>query len=374
MDTSDPGIRFDARGVCNRCDEYLNRRRAFLLPPPERKRALEGIVDEIRAAGRGHEYDCVVGVSGGADSTYTVYVLKELGIRPLAVHLDNGWNSALAVKNIERCLKRLNVDLITEVLDWEEFRDLQVAFLKASTPDSEIPTDHAILALPVHTAAKLGVRHLVNGMNLTTEGIAVPEWSFGHADWGYIKGIHDRFGKVPLRTYPHLTLYELAYYRYVVRQKAVQILDYVEFDKHLAEKVIGRELGWAPYESKHHESIYTRFFQCYILPKKFGFDKRRLHLATLVASDQMAREQAIEEMKRDIYPEELARAEKAFVVKKLGMTGKEFDAVMALPPKSFFDYPSNERSLPIRIRRAFKRWELGYLARGRTSGDPRSKA
>jgi N-acetyl sugar amidotransferase len=342
MDTSDPEISFDENGVCIRCRDY-ERAKAIYVPPPEaRGQALRRLVEQIRRAGRGREYDCLIGVSGGVDSTYTAWLVKSLGLRPLAVHLDNGWDSNLAVSNIERCLKALGIDLFTYVLDWDEFKDLQLAFLKASTPDSEIPTDHAILALLMNKAAELKVRYILYGANIATEGMSVPAWSRGHWDWKYIRSLHRRFGSRKLRTFPRFSLLRMFYCRHVLGQKSVDILNYVDYNKSEAMEIIQREFGWQPYSGKHHESIYTRFFQAYILPRKFGFDKRRAHLSALVMAGEITREQALLKMEEEICPPELLREDKTYVAKKLGLTEAEFDAIMALPPKSFWDYPSYE--------------------------------
>jgi N-acetyl sugar amidotransferase len=344
MDTSDPKIEFDDQGICNRCRGYEITHAQYVPPPEKREALMKQAVEEMKRAGKGKDYDCVIGVSGGVDSTYTAWLVKQLGLRPLAVHVDNGWNSNLAVTNIENCLRRLGIDLYTEVLDWDEFRDLQLAFLKASTPDSEIPTDHAILASVMRKAAELGVRHIVWGVNVPTEGLAVPTWSMGHFDWKYIRSVQRQFGAGKLRTFPHFTLLRMAWWRYVRRIRSVYLLNLVDFKKEEAEQVIQREVEYQPYEGKHHESIYTRFFQSYILPRKFGFDKRRAHLSTLIMSGQMTRDAALIEMTREIYPAETMREDKKFVVKKLGIPEAEFDAIMAKPSLTFWDYPSYEKS------------------------------
>ena len=351
MDTTDPEIRFDEAGRCNHCRSYEQRAAEQLLTGADRERALERIVGEIRRAGRGKEYDCIIGVSGGVDSTYTAYVLAKLGLRPLAVHLDNGWNSEQAVRNIERALAALKIDLFTEVLDWREFRDLQIAFLRASTPDGEIPTDHAIAALLYREAARRGVRYIVDGRNLTTEGILAPSWSQGHGDWKYIRGVQSRFGTRRLRTFPHFGILELAYYTMVRRLKTVSVLNYVPYVKADVMRVIEQELGWEYYGGKHYESVYTRFFQGYILPQKFGIDKRKAHLSTLICSGQITREQALAELTAPVYPPGLLDQDRRFVVKKLELSEEEFAAIMALPPRSFWDYPSYRKHPVFRSRR-----------------------
>jgi N-acetyl sugar amidotransferase len=342
MDGSDADIVFDAQGICNHCHRYDALLSSRVLRGAAGKAALDSIVTRIKAAGKGQDYDCIVGVSGGVDSTYVAYAVKQLGLRPLAVHLDNGWNSELAVKNIERVLSKLNIDLYTHVLDWEEFKQLQIAFLKSSTPDSEIPTDHAIQALLWRQAVKHKVRFIISGMNFTTESICVPSWSYGHSDWRYIKAINARFGKGPrLRTYPHFTFPFLLTINAVKSIRIVSLLNYIDYDKDQTMRVLQEELGWQYYGGKHYESIYTRFFQGYILPTKFGIDKRVGHLSDLINSGQITRDQALEELKKPPYPEALFRTDYEFVLKKLGMTDAEFQEIMRLPIRSYRDYPNS---------------------------------
>ncbi|HEX6371501.1 MAG TPA: N-acetyl sugar amidotransferase [Longimicrobium sp.] len=338
MDTSDPEIEFDAQGVCSHChvrDEMIAQ---HVLTGEAGRRKLEQVVEEVRRAGQGRPYDCVIGVSGGVDSTYLAWRVKEMGLRPLAVHLDNGWDSELAVKNIENTVRLLGVDLHTHVLDWDEFKDLQLAFLRASTPDAEIPTDHAIVAVLYQTARKHGIRYILSGQNLRTESHLPQAWSNGHIDWRYIKGIHRKFGTRPLRSFPHLTWAQSR--MYPAQNPRIDILNYMDYVKADALKVLQDELGWKYYGGKHYESIYTRFYQGYILPRKFGFDKRRMHFSSLVCAGEMDREQALEELKTEPYPPELQREDREFVAKKFGLTDAEFQEIMDLPPKRFWDYPS----------------------------------
>jgi N-acetyl sugar amidotransferase len=348
MDTSDAENTFDERGVCIRCREYETGRAIYVPRAGAKDAVRRKLIERISEDGRRREYDCVIGVSGGVDSTYTAYLAKSWGLRPLAVHLDNGWNSNLAVSNIEKCLKTLSIDLYTHVLDWDEFKDLQLAFLRASTPDSEIPTDHAILALLMKKAASLRIRYILSGSNIATEGLGAPSWSRGHWDWKYIKSVHREFGTVPLRTFPRFTLAQMFYYRHVLGQRSIDILNYVDYRKETAMDINQRELGWQPYAGKHHESIYTRFFQSYILPRKFGFDKRRAHLSALIMAGEITREQALRKMEEEICPPELLREDKVYIAKKLGLTEEAFDRIMALPPKTFWDYPSYERTPMLR--------------------------
>jgi N-acetyl sugar amidotransferase len=362
-DRVDPRISFDAEGVCNHCQRYDALVSTRVLRGSAGEAALSSLVERMKAAGRGREYDCIIGVSGGVDSTYVAWAVKQRGLRPLAVHFDNGWNSELAVSNIEKVLKRLGIDLFTYVVDWEEFRDLQLAFLKASTPDGEIPTDHGIFALLWKEAARRGIRFIVSGMNFSTEAIAVPDWSYGHSDWKYVRAVHDRFGTVPLKTYPHFSFADLAWINLVRGVRTVSILNYMDYDKATAMKVVQEDLGWVYYGGKHYESIYTRFWQGYVLPRKFGVDKRYGHLSDLVNSGQMTRAQALDEVTADPYPAKMQEEDRRYVVKKLGLTDGEFDALMALPPKSFRDYPNSFETVERLKRFASALRRRGWYAR-----------
>lgn len=340
-DRVEPAIRFDADGVCNHCRRYDALVQARVVRGDEGQRILDGLVAKMKDAGRGRDYDCIIGVSGGVDSTYVAWLVRQRGLRPLAVHFDNGWNSELAVSNIEKVLKRLDIDLHTYVVDWEEFRDLQLAFLRASTPDGEIPTDHGIFALLWREAVAKGVRYIVSGMNFATEAMSVPGWSYGHSDWRYIEAVHRRFGRTPLRTYPHFSLFDLAWINLVRRVRTISILNYVAYDKEQAMKLLQEQLGWVYYGGKHYESIYTRFWQGYVLPRKFGIDKRYGHLSDLVNSGQITREQALEQIQDDAYPPELQEQDRRYVIKKFELTEDEFDAIMAAPTRSFREFPNN---------------------------------
>ncbi len=340
--TADPDITFDENGVSNYVNDYKKLLELRVPDTETAKKQLEKIVAKIKADGKGKEYDCLVGVSGGVDSTYVAYLVKQLGLRPLAVHMDNGWNSELAVSNIEKTLNKLNIDLHTEVLNWEEFRDIQLSFLKASTPDGEIPTDHAIYAVTMNTAAKYGIKYIISGSNIKTEGILPRSWARGHLDWKYIKSVAKIFGKIRPETFPHITIPRVAYYLYVKKIQTIPILNYIEYNKTKALEILKKELDWQYYGGKHYESVYTRFFQGYILPKKFKIDKRRGHLSTLICSGEMSRENALAEIAKPPYLDaDLEKQDLDFAIKKLEITKKEFERIMELPIKSIHDYPNS---------------------------------
>ncbi|MBD3318137.1 MAG: N-acetyl sugar amidotransferase [Chitinivibrionales bacterium] len=345
MDTEGTEIEFDDNGVSQYVPKFLADLGYLPKTDAERDAQLRRYVRQIKKAGTGKKYDCIVGMSGGVDSTYVAYIAKNLGLRPLAVHVDNGWNSELAVCNIENAVKKLGIDLYTHVIDWPSFRDLQVSFLNASVSDAEMPSDHANRAVLMKMAAKHKVRYSLTGRNLKTEGILGSNWSYGNLDWKYIKSIHRQFGSRKLRGYPHCGLVEMLYYVSVLKITDVPILNFVPYTKNEALQTMKNELGYREYEAKHYESIYTRFFQSYILPKKFRIDKRKAHLSVLILTGQMTREEALQILKEPPYDEEKIGEEREFVVKKLGLTMGEFEEIMSLPIKRYTDYPNNSKYL-----------------------------
>jgi len=345
MDTiGDNDIRFDQNGVCNYYHEYVRKLKIRVPEPKEAESQLLKMVDTIKNDGVGKQYDCIIGVSGGVDSTYTAWLVKKLGLRPLAVHLDNGWNSELAVKNIENILNKLDIDLYTEVLDWEMFRDLQLSFLKASTPDGEIPSDHAIVTIMYRLAAKFNVKHIISGMNFRNEGMLPPSWARGYLDWKYISSVQKKFGTQSLKSYPHLKVLDFLYFNLIKRIRSVSFINYIPFNKNEAMKVIQDELGWKYYGGKHYESIYTRFYQAYILPRKFNIDKRKAHLTCLIASTgEITREEALELLKLPTADSQMLEEDKTYVMKKLGISEDQFEEIMNSEPKTILDYPNNHK-------------------------------
>jgi N-acetyl sugar amidotransferase len=345
MDTTDVEILFDEKGQCNHCTTYFEDAKFYVYSGKETDEALAELVAKIKEDGKNSEYDCMVGVSGGVDSTYVAYLSKQLGLRVLAFHFDNGWNSELAVKNVENIVKKLDFDYQTWVVDWDEFKDIQLSFLKSSVANAETPSDQAFLAATYHLCNKYKIKYLLSGSNFATEGILPKSWGYNAKDVKHLKAIHRIFGKVPFKTYPLLGFYREFYYTYVKKIKMVRLLNYVPYVKEDAMKVIQNELGWVYYGGKHYESVFTRFFQAYYLPKKFNYDKRLAHLSTLICSGQITRDQALEEMKKDIYPPELLEQDKEYVMKKLGLDKVEFEKILNAPAKSYKDYPNDEKKL-----------------------------
>jgi len=341
MDTSLPDIVFDGEGICNYCTSALERIRNELLPAPQRSEALERLVAKVRDEGRDREYDCVIGVSGGVDSTTVAFKVKELGLKPLAVHFDNGWNSELAVDNITRTLKTLEIDLYTHVVDWEEFRDLQLSFIKASVVNCEAPTDHGITALLFRTAAEQETRFILSGSNLATETIGAMPWGHVNQDLRHLKALHKRFGSVPLETMPTISVRDYLYYVFVKKLRQIPFLNYIDYDKEEWKKRLNDEIGWRDYGGKHHESVWTRFFQGYYLVSKVGYDKRRAHFSSLICSDQLTRDEALASLEHPPYEEGFLDEDFEFVLKKFGLSREEFDALVAAPVKGARDYPSH---------------------------------
>lgn len=352
MDTSDPYITFDEQGVCNHCRAYEQNIKRGLATGENGKRELAKIITQIKEDGKGNDYDCLIGLSGGVDSTYVAYKVVQFGLRPLVLHLDNEWDSEVAEHNIEKTISKLNLHIEHCRVDWREFKDLQLSYLKASVPDLEIPTDHAILSLFYIAAKEQGIKYFISGSNLATESHLPVAWSTGHRDWKYINSIHKMYGTVPLKHYPHHTITDLAYYKLVLRLNTVNILNYMDYNKKSAMETLEKELGWQQYGGKHYESIYTRFVQGYILPTKFGYDKRRQHLSTLICSGQIDRSAALAEMEKSPYPsKELLEKDIRVFKEKLGLNEQQYNELLSLPNKSFWDYPSYEKSWAFRAGR-----------------------
>ena len=360
MDTTDPDIAFDAQGVCNHCLKYDAMVRDIVESAGrgERESELEAIVMRIKEAGRGRDYDCIMGLSGGVDSSYVAYQAKRLGLRPLAVHFDSGWNSELAVNNIENIVKKLWIDLHTHVVDWEEMRDLQLAFFKASVANCDIPTDHAFPAILYREAVRHGIKYLLSGSNYATEFILPSAWGYQSGDLRHLRDIHKQFGHSKLREYPTIGFFhQYFWYPYVRNIKTVKPLNYLAYNKFEAKRTIMRELDWRDYGGKHYESVFTRFFQGYYLPVKFGYDKRRAHLASLINARQLTREAAMEELAHPTYDPQLQADDKAFVAKKLGVSVTELDEIFRRPNKDYSEYASYAKlfEVGLKVKRALVR-------------------
>ena len=344
MDTSDPKITFDLEGKCNHCTNAITKLKNIPIHQKNAPEILNNLVAKIKEKGKNKKYDCIIGLSGGVDSTNTALKVKKLGLNPLAIHFDNSWNSELANSNIENICKILEIDLYTYVVNWKEFKDIQLSFIKASTPDWEIPTDHAIYTILSKMASKHGVKYILAGTNEATESILPSSWSYGHSDWKYIKNVHKLFGKVKIKTFPHYSLYKRLWWMFIKKIEFIPFLDYIEYNKDLAKEQIIKELNWRDYGGKHHESIFTKIYQSYFLPVKFGFNKKRAHLSSLIIANQISREQALIEIAKSPYDERTISNDIEYFINKFELSNSEFEEIMKAKNTSFNDYPNNENS------------------------------
>lgn len=367
MDTTDEQIEFDRNGICNHCIDFETLQKPQIIKGDDGKHALDAYVAQIKAEGKGKAYDCIIGISGGVDSSYVAHRVIELGLRPLAVHVDTGWNSELAVSNIEKIVNALKIDLFTTVIDWDEMRDLQLAFLKSGVANCDIPQDHAFVAVLFKLAAKKGIRWIISGHNLQTESILPESWGYLSIDSKHLRSIHARFGMGRLKSFPTYSLFDYTFWwPYVRKIKILKMLNFEDYRKDEAKQLLIDRFGWRDYGGKHYESRFTKFFQSYYLPSKFGYDKRRAHLASLVVSGEMAREVALEELNKPPFEPNEARQDRLFVAKKLGVSEAEFDAILAGPRKTYFDYPSNAKRIErlLLVKSKIISWLRSYKARG----------
>ena len=341
MDTTDPNIVFFGSDGCNHCIAASARLARDVPPDALANARLKACVEWIKKRGKGRRYDVLLGISGGADSSVLAVEAMKLGLRPLAVHVDNGWNSDLAVSNIAELLKRLNIDLVTNVLQWDEIRDMQRAYLKAGVVDIECVADHAIIATLYKTAAKHRIPTILAGTNVRTESILPTAWVHDKRDGRSVKAIHKRFGTVKLKHYPFLSPLELLTAIFIRNVRFVPLLNYLKYDKDVATAKLVAEYGYRPYARKHGESRFTRFFQEYILPTRWGIDKRKAHLSSLIVSGAMTREQALQALKKPLYEPQEQSEDIAYICKKLGFTLAEFDALMAQPKARHRDFANN---------------------------------
>ena len=340
---NDPDILINDDGVCNHCitfDFEFNK-----LPKGiNREKELESIITKIKLKGIGRKYDCLLGVSGGVDSSYLAYLCSIYGLRPLIIHFDNGWNSELSVLNIQNLLDKLGFDFETVVINWDEFKDLQLSYFKAGVVDLEFPTDHAILASMFKIAKKHKIKFVLSGHNVVTEGTYLPKsWVHSKLDYLNLKDIHKQYGSIKLKTYPYLSFIKRLYNFYNSQFEYIQLLNLLEYNKFEVKKKLVSELSWKDYGGKHFESIFTRFYQGYILPNKFNIDKRVFHYSCLVQSEQITREQAIKLLQEPIYDINLLESDKKYVLKKLNFNEATFEDYMRAPIRKHNEFKSEQK-------------------------------
>lgn len=361
MDTSDPEIEFDDDGNCNHCIEFLNKRIKHKYQGEKSDQKLDKIINEIQESNKSNKYDCVIGLSGGIDSCYAAYILKQRGLRILAVHLDNGWNSEEAVLNIKNVARKLGIDYESYVLDYNEFKMIQLAFLKASIPEAETPTDMAIPAALHAVARKYNIKHIVSGGNFATEGILPKSWHYNAKDMTYFNHIMKTFGSKSIKSFPTFGFLREAYFKILKRMKIIYVLNYVPYEKDKAVEFLKNELNWRYYGGKHYESKYTGFIQSYYMFNKHGIDYRRATLSTQICTNEIEREDALNTLKKLPYNKEKINDEKIYIAKKLGISKDEFDKICNQKAKWYYDYPTDEKRLTFiynLYRKIFKKEKL----------------
>ena len=343
MDTTDSKITFDENGVCDHCRNFDTHIKPYWKSKENDFEGLERLAAQIRKAGKGREYDCILGLSGGADSSYLAYIAKEvMHLRPLAFVVDTGWNLNVAVENIEKIVKGLDLDMYTEVINWKEMADFQLSFFKASISSQDFPQDHAIFAGLYNYATKHHIKYVLTGSNNATEFIRPPlEWIYMN-DLRMALDIHNKFGKVELKTFPLCNIWKYRiWYRYFLGMRRRYPLDYIVYDKAEAEELLHEKYGWTKYANKHYENVFTRFFEGYYLPYKFGFDTRKNVLSNEILAGTMTREEALEILKQPPYDPDQAELDKVYIAKKLGVTTEEFQRIIDQPRKTPSDYKNS---------------------------------
>ncbi len=354
MDTTDSKIVFDEKGVCDHCKSFYNDILPNWKPDQSDDEDLQKIAAQIRKEGEGKEYDCIIGLSGGTDSSYLAYLAKEkMGLRPLIYTVDTGWNLNVAVENIERLVKALKLDMVTEVVNWDEMRDLQMAFFKSQVAYQDLPQDHAIFAGLYNYAVKYKIKYVLTGSNNATECVRPPiEWVYLN-DIRFIKNVHKKFGSVKLKTFPFCGMFKYRlYYAYIKKMKRVAPLDMIHYDKEAVEKELHEKFGWEKYANKHYENIFTRFYEGYYLTKKFGYDKRKCYLSNLILTGQLTRDEALSKLAEAPYDDEIVQEDMEYIAKKLGVTKKEFASLIEGENKTYKDYKNSLKRIEFSIKLA----------------------
>ena len=359
MDTSDPTITFDADGICNHYQDFHQNVKPNWHIGPEGRRHLEEMVATIKKDGKERDFDCIIGISGGADSSYMLHVMvTEFGLRPLVFHVDGGWNSEIAVNNINVLIDTLGLDLYTEVINWEEMRDFQLAMLKSGVPHIDLPQDMAFIGVLYKFSESYGVKHILNGGNIATECVSTPlDFLYWGTDMTQVRDILSRYGTVQMRTYPFSSIfYHKLYLCYLRGVKVFKPLNYMPYIKHDAMEVLMCEYGWKPYQQKHFESRFTRFYEGYWLPTRFGFDMRRVQFSSLIATGQMTRQDALSKLERKPYDNETIQQDFDYIATKLRISSDELRDYHEIPKKFYWDYRNRRRIF------ALGEWVLSHIA------------
>ena len=345
MDTSDTRISFDEFGVCDHCNDFKNNVKPNWNVGLESKQEIANIIEKIKKEGKGKDFDCILGLSGGVDSSYMLHLaVKEFGLQPLVFHVDGGWNSELAVHNIQMMVDKLGLDLYTEVINWEEMKDFQLAFFKSGVPHIDIPQDHAFVATLYNFAHKYNIKYILNGGNISTECVRNPmEFLYYGTDMAQINDIQQKFGLIKMETYPFSSVLRHKFFlRYIKGVQVIKALNYMPYIKSEALKLLEKEYGWKPYPQKHFESRFTKFYEGYWLPERFGFDTRRVQFSSLILTGQMQREEAIEILKKPAYNSETIEEDFNYIATKLGITKSELEMYFNSPKKFYWDYKNQE--------------------------------
>lgn len=347
MDTSDPKITFDENGVCDHCNDFYNNVKPNWHTDNKGREELNKIISKIKEEGKGKDFDCILGMSGGVDSSYLLHLaVTELGLRPLVFHVDGGWNSELAVNNIQVMVDKLGLDLFTEVINWEEMKDFQLAFFKSGVPHIDIPQDHAFIATLYNFADKYKIKYILNGGNISTECVRNPlEWLYHGTDMLQINDIINKFGTIKMESYPFSSVLRHKFYlRYIRGIKVIKPLNYMPYIKDDALNLLSNTYNWRPYPQKHFESRFTKFFEGYWLPERFGFDTRKVQYSSLILTGQMTRDEALERLKSPAYNKQTIDEEFKYIATKLGISKDELDSYLNMEKKYYWNY-KNQNSI-----------------------------
>ncbi len=344
MDTTDTKITFDENGVCDHCHSFYHHTLPAWHTDERGQQRLDQMIAKIKKSGQGKDFDCILGMSGGVDNSYLLHKAHDLGLRPLVFHVDGGWNSHVAVNNIHGLVDKLGLDLYTEVINWEEMKDFQLSYFKAGVPNIDVPQDHAFIATLYNFANKYNIKYILNGGNYSTECVRNPmDWLYYGTDMAQIKDIRRQFGTIPLKTYPFSSVVKhKIYLRYMKRIKVVKPLNYMPYIKSEAIDLLQKEYGWQPYPQKHFESRFTKFYEGYWLPKKFGYDTRKVQFSSLILTGQMTRDEALEQLSNPAISEEEAQREFDYIATKLGITTEDLKGYLNAPNKTHADYRNRE--------------------------------